>query len=141
MVTEAPISRRQEALANERLELVERILRGQLSLQEACTKHGLSGAELKEWMRLYRREARRVLDDRVRAALSTEGMELEDIESAEFSGNVETLAVAEVIQTLALGRKDAEILIEHAGQQSRIWCAEGDVVDAECGRLIGAPAV
>jgi formylglycine-generating enzyme required for sulfatase activity/transposase-like protein len=142
MVTEAPISRRQESLANERkLELVERILRGQLSLQEACSKHGLSGSELKEWMRLYRREARRVLDERVRAALSTEGMELEDIESAEFSGNVETLAVAEVIQTLALGRKDAEISIEHAGQQSRIWCAEGDVVDAECGRLIGAPAV
>ncbi|HEU4577752.1 MAG TPA: SUMF1/EgtB/PvdO family nonheme iron enzyme [Polyangiaceae bacterium] len=142
MVTEAPISRRQHALANERkLELVERILRGQLSLQEACSKHGLTGAELKEWIRLYRREARRVLDERVRAALSTEGMELEDIESAEFSGNVETLAVAEVIQTLALGRKDAEITIEHGGQQSRIWCAEGDVVDAECGRLIGAPAV
>ena len=142
MVTEAPISRRQEALANERkLELVERILRGQLSLQEACTKHGLSGAELKEWMRLYRREARRVLDERVRAALSTEGMELQDIESAEFSGNVETLAIAEVVQTLALGRKDAEISIEHGGQQSRIWCADGDVVDAECGRLIGAPAV
>jgi formylglycine-generating enzyme required for sulfatase activity/transposase-like protein len=142
MVTEAPISRRQDSLPNERkLELVERILRGQLSLQEACTKHGLSAAELKEWMRLYRREARRVLDERVRAALSTEGMALEDIESAEFSGNVETLAVAEVIQTLALGRKDAEISIEHGGQQSRIWCSEGDVVDAECGRLIGAPAV
>jgi formylglycine-generating enzyme required for sulfatase activity/transposase-like protein len=137
MGSEAPSARRDDR----KLELVERILRGQLTLQEACVKHGVSGAELKEWMRLYRREARRVLDDRVRAALSTEGMELEDLESAEFSGNVESLAVAEVIQTLALGRKDAEVVVEHDGEQSRIWCAEGDVVDAECGRLIGAPAV
>lgn len=137
MVTEAPSARRDDR----KLELVERILRGQLTLQEACARHGVSGTELKEWVRLYRREARRVLDDRVRAALSTQGMGLEDLESAEFSGSVETLAVAEVIQTLALGRKDAEILIEHDGQQSRIWCAEGEVVDAECGRLKGAPAV
>ncbi|MEO8178304.1 MAG: SUMF1/EgtB/PvdO family nonheme iron enzyme [Deltaproteobacteria bacterium] len=137
MGTEAPSSRRDDR----KLELVERILRGQLTLQEACARYGVSGAELKEWVRLYRREARRVLDDRVRAALSTQGMNLEDLESAEFSGNVETLAVAEVIQTLALGRKDAEIVVEHDGQQSRIWCAGGDVVDAECGRLQGAPAV
>ncbi|MEY4546383.1 MAG: hypothetical protein RL685_2578 [Pseudomonadota bacterium] len=137
MVTEAPTSRRDD----KKLELVERILRGQITLQEACSKHGISGPELKDWMRLYRREARRVLDERVRAALSTQGMELEDLESAEFSGNVETLAVAEVIQTLSLGRKNAEILIEHDGQQSRIWCCEGEVVDAECDRLLGAPAV
>lgn len=137
MVTEAPTSRRDD----KKLELVERILRGQITLQEACAKHGITGPELKDWVRLYRREARRVLDERVRAALATQGMELEDLESAEFSGNVETLAVAEVIQTLSLGRKSAEILVEDEGQQSRIWCAEGEVVDAECGRLLGAPAV
>lgn len=137
MVTEAPTSRRDD----KKLELVERILRGQITFQEACAKHGLTGPELKDWVRLYRREARRVLDERVRAALATQGMELEDLESAEFSGNVETLAVAEVIQTLSLGRKSAEILVEHDGQQSRIWCADGEVVDAECGRLLGAPAV
>lgn len=137
MVTEAPTSRRDD----KKLELVERILRGQITLQEACAKHGITGPELKEWVRLYRREARRVLDERVRTALATQGMDLEDLESAEFSGNVETLAVAEVIQTLSLGRKSAEILVEHDGQQSRIWCADGEVVDAECGRLLGAPAV
>src|SRR4051812_28913604 len=118
MVTEAPSSRRDDR----KLELVERILRGQLTLQQACAKYGVSSAELKEWVRLYRREARRVLDERVRAALSTHGMDPDELESAEFSGSVETLAVAEVIQTLALGRKDAEISIEHDGQQSRIWC-------------------
>ncbi len=137
MVTEAPTSRGDD----EKLELVERILRGQISLQDACARHGLSGPELKDWVRLYRREARRVLDERVRTALATQGMALEDLDAAEFSGSVETLSVAEVIQTLSLGRKNAEILIEHDGQRSRIWCADGDVVDAECGRLLGAPAV
>lgn len=137
MVTPAPPSRSDE----QKLELVERILRGQITLQEACAQYGLSGAQLKDWVRMYRREARRVLDDRVRAALSTQGMNLEDLESAEFSGSVEDLAVAELIQTMELGRKDAEILIEHDGQQSRIWCVEGAVIDAECGRLLGAPAV
>jgi formylglycine-generating enzyme required for sulfatase activity len=137
MDTQAPPSRSDE----QKLELVERILRGQLTLQEACAQYGLSGAQLKEWVRMYRREARRVLDDRVRAALSTQGMDLEDLESAEFSGSVEDLAIAELIQTMELGRKNAEILIEHDGQQSRIWCVDGAVIDAECGRLLGAPAV
>src|SRR5262245_9895340 len=96
MVTEAPTSRRDARAddrklgSNQKLELVERILRGQLTLQEACAKHGVSAPELKEWVRLYRREARRVLDDRVRVALSTQGMDVDDLESAEFSGNVET---------------------------------------------------
>jgi hypothetical protein len=141
MVTEAPTSSRRDARDDRKLEIVERILRGQLTLQEACAKYELSGVELKAWVRMYRREARRVLDERVRAALATQGMDLDDLEAAEFTGSVERLAVGEVIQTLALGRKDAEVLIEHDGQQSRLWCADGDVIDAECGRLIGAPAV
>jgi formylglycine-generating enzyme required for sulfatase activity/transposase-like protein len=141
MVTEAPTSPRGTHTLEQKLELVERILRGRLTLQEACVKYGVSAPELKEWVRLYRREARRVLDDRVRQALSTQGVDVEDLEPAEFSGSVETLAVAEVIQALALGRKDAEVLIEHDGEKSRIWCADGEIVDAECGRLLGAPAV
>lgn len=90
---------------------------------------------------MYRREARRALDERVKMALSTQGLDVNDLAAAEFSGNVDEMAVAELLQTVQFGRKDAEIRIEHGTEQSRIWCTEGDVVDAESARLRGEPAV
>jgi formylglycine-generating enzyme required for sulfatase activity/transposase-like protein len=121
--------------------LVGRIIRGEFTPAQACERHGLSPADLKDWVRVYRREARRAVDDRVKMALSTQGMDVDDLATAEFSGNVEDMAVAELLQTIQFGRKDAEIRLEHDGEQSRIWCVEGEVIDAEASRLAGAPAV
>lgn len=121
--------------------LVDRIIRGELTPAQARDQHGLSSAELKEWVRVYRREARRALDERVRLALSTQGMDVNDLAAAEFSGDVDEMGVGELLQTVQFGRKDAEIRIEHGTEQSRIWCTEGDVVDAESARLRGEPAV
>ncbi|HWO11415.1 MAG TPA: hypothetical protein VNN80_18100, partial [Polyangiaceae bacterium] len=91
--------------------LVERILRGELTPEQAQERHGLSRAELKDWVRIYRREARRAFDERVKAVLSNQGIDVADLTAAEFSGNVEDMSVAELLQTVQLGGKDAEIQI------------------------------
>lgn len=125
----------------EKSALVERIIRGELTPEQAQQRHGLSRAELKDWVRVYRREARRAFDDRVKTVLSTQGIDMGDLSGAEFSGNVEDMSVAELLQTVQLGAKDAEIRIEHAGELSHIWCIAGQVADAESSQLRGAPAV
>jgi formylglycine-generating enzyme required for sulfatase activity/transposase-like protein len=136
------LSAPQDLLSDEQKSaLVECIIRGKLTPQQACQRHGLSSTDLKDWVRIYRREARRAFDDRVKTALSTHGMDVDDLSPAEFSGNVEEMAIAELVQTIEFGRKDAEIRVELDGELSRIWCVQGEVVDAETGLLVGAPAV
>lgn len=124
----------------EKSALVERIIRGELSPEQAQERHGLSRAQLKEWVRIYRREARRAFDDRVKSVLSTQGLDMDELSGAEFSGNVEDMSVAELLQTIQLGGKDAEIRIEQGPRLSHLWCVAGDVVDAQTGELGGAAA-
>jgi formylglycine-generating enzyme required for sulfatase activity len=121
--------------------LVERIIRGELTPEQAQERYSLSRAELKDWVRVYRREARRAFDDRVKSVLSTQGIDMGELSAAEFSGNVEDMSVAELLQTIQLGGKDAEIRIEQGRELSHIWCVDGDVVDAATGELRGASAV
>jgi hypothetical protein len=118
--------------------IVQRILLGELTAEQACEQEGLTTEELTEWVRVYRRATRRAVDDQLAAALSAQGLEVDDFV---LSGNLESMAVAELIQTIQYGRKDAHIRIEHDGAHSHIWCMDGDVIDARCGKLVGAPAV
>src|SRR5690349_7734451 len=121
--------------------LVEQIIRGELTPEQAQQRYGLTRAELKDWVRIYRREARRAFDDRVKSVLSTQGIDMGDLSAAEFSGNIEDMSVAELLQTVQLGGKDAEIRIEQERELSHIWCVGGQVVDATTGALRGAAAV
>ncbi len=57
------------------------------------------------------------------------------------SDELDALGVAELIQRIQFGKKDGVIRVEHAGEQSQLWCAGGDVVDAKSARLTGAAAV
>jgi uncharacterized protein DUF4388/sulfatase-modifying factor enzyme 1 len=121
--------------------LVGRIVRGELTPEEACRSEGLSETELKQWVRAYTRAARRAVDDQVAAALAAHGLEVDQLPASEFSGSLDNMGVAELIQTIQYGRKDAQIRIDHAGQQSQLWCIDGDVVDAISAKLSGSPAV
>lgn len=63
--------------------------------------------------------------------------------TARCSGSLAELAVADVVQLLQLIGKSAvmTVTVAHHGGQSRLWCAEGSMVDAESGRLRGEAAV
>src|SRR5262245_14342659 len=120
--------------------LVDRILRGELTADEACREHGLTDAELKEWVGAYRRTTRQAMEDQLSAALSARGLPQADTPISEFSGSLDSMALAELIQTVEYGRKDAQIRVDHDGEQSQIWCEQGEVVDARSGRLAGSAA-
>jgi hypothetical protein len=122
-------------------ELVGQIVRGVLSPRDVCEREGISELELRSWVRTYTRVARRAVDDQVAAALAAHGVDMDELPASEFSGSLGEMAVAELIQTVQFGRKDAHIRVDHGGEQSRMWCVDGDVVDAVSARLSGAAAV
>jgi formylglycine-generating enzyme required for sulfatase activity len=122
--------------------LVERILRGELSPELACEQQAISRAELGDWVRVYRWAARRAIDAQVIEALSAQGLgDLEHTQATEFSGGLESMAVSDLVQTIQYGRKDAHIRIAHGTEQSHIWCAGGEIVDAQSIQLSGSAAV
>jgi hypothetical protein len=58
-----------------------------------------------------------------------------------FTGTLQDLSVADLVQILQLTQKGAVIKVSHEGIESRLWCSAGLIVDAESGRLRGEPAV
>lgn len=118
--------------------LVLRILLGELTPEQACAEERLTNEELTEWMRCHRRAARRVIEDRFAAALAAQGLDSEDFV---MSGNLESMVLSDLLEAIRLGRKNARIRIEHDGEHSHLWCAEGELIDAQAGLLVGDAAV
>lgn len=121
--------------------LVQQIIAGGLSLQQACTAYGLSTDELKDWVRIFRRSARVALDQQLRSTFSIRGLDLDDLSRAELSGSLAEISIADLLQTIQLGRKDAHITVTSAETESHIWCDSGEIIDAQSGALGGEEAV
>lgn len=119
-------------------ELVRRVLLGELSPEQACEQGRISAEQLTEWIRTHRRAVRRAIDEQISSTLSAQGLEREDFT---LSGNLETMALSDLLETVQLGRKDAYIRIEHDGDFGHLWCIDGDVIDARLGLAVGSPAV
>ena len=49
--------------------LIERILSRKISAAEVCRRYGLARSDLEEWVRIYRRQAHRAVDERLRSEL------------------------------------------------------------------------
>jgi len=121
--------------------LVQQIVSGSVSLERACADYQLSVDEIKDWVCVFRRSVRQALDRQLRSTLSLQGLEVEELNRPEFSGELADMKVADLVQTIQLGRKDAKITISHGGGHSYVWCEGGEIVDAECGTLTGEPAL
>jgi formylglycine-generating enzyme required for sulfatase activity len=113
-------------------------LLGELSPEQACEQGGISAEQLTEWIRVHRRAVRRAIDEQISSTLSAQGLQREDFT---LSGNLETMALSDLLETVQLGRKDAYIRIEHDGDFAHLWCIDGDVIDARMGLAVGSPAV
>ena len=120
--------------------LIQQIIDGCASAQEACARHGISTAQLKDWVREFRRGVQQALDENLVSALSRRGLEMGELTRAEFSGSLEHLGVGDLLQTIEMGRKDLHITVTHGGEASEIWCRDGEVVDARSGSLDGEAA-
>lgn len=127
--------------AERQASLVARILSGELSIKAACEQHSLTADCIRQWVLTYRRSVREAFDAQLSRSLAAQGIDAAVLTENEFTASLAHLSVADLLQTVAHGRKDATITISHGGSESRIWCAEGDIIDAESGRLTGAQAV
>ncbi|TPV92412.1 MAG: DUF4388 domain-containing protein [Myxococcales bacterium FL481] len=75
-------------------------------------------------------------DDPSDAASSSAGRS-----STVFSGALEDMGTADLIQTLHMNRKSGVITLQTDRGIGTVWLSEGEVIDAEIGRLVGEQAV
>jgi hypothetical protein len=122
-------------------EIVARVVSGTLSVRRACDHYGLSPEGIRDWVMAFRRSALQAFDEHLRQALLSQGLDADVLTSAAFTGTLDDIALGDLVQTMALARKDGVITVSHDGRQSRVWCVAGTIVDAESGKLRGERAV
>ena len=122
-------------------ELLAQIVDGKLDVQSAWDLYGLSAEVIHEGLRRFRRSALIAFDEQLKQALVKQGATSEALVSAEFSGTLADMSIADLIQTIQIAGKDALMTITVDGQQSQIWCSAGAIVDAESGRVSAEAAV
>jgi transposase-like protein len=121
--------------------IVSEIAAGQLSVEGACRRYGLGADEIQEWLREFRRSALLAFDQRLQQTLLRQGADPVALAPAEFTGTLQDLSVADLVQSLQISGKSGVIVVIHEGQESRIWCSQGTLVDADSGRLGGEAAL
>ncbi len=118
--------------------VVRRLLLGELSAEEACAVHRVTREQLTQWVRRHRRAVRRAIEEQIGSALSAQGLDKEDFV---LSGNLESMSLSDLLETIQLGRKNAHVRLESGSEVGELWFADGDVIDARTGNLVGTPAV
>jgi transposase-like protein len=121
--------------------IVSEIAAEQLSIEAACRRYGIGADELHDWLREFRRSALLAFDERLQQTLLRQGADPSSLAPAEFTGTLQDLSVADLIQSLQISGKSGVIVVIHEGQESRIWCSQGTLVDADSGRLGGEAAL
>ena len=121
--------------------LFARIVGLELSIDEAARLHGLRVDVIQEWLRLFRRSALLAFDERLKKTLIDQGANADALAAAEFTGHIEDVSIADLVQTIEIAGKDAVITVTHDGQDHKMWCSAGAIIDAVSGRLSGDAAV
>ena len=67
--------------------------------------------------------------------------QLERKDKRRFFGSLEDMGMVDLLQTIELGRKSGVLTLERSPHQARLYFADGQVVDAETGKLRGEDAV
>lgn len=111
-----------------------------VDLDAAFDRCGSGQDALRECVLACRRSARRAVDAELFRRLSARGQDARELCARELCARLVDMSVGELLQTVAMGRKDVLIEVTHGALVSRIWCAAGEIVDAVSGRLRGEAA-
>ncbi len=122
--------------------LVASVVNGDLSVQAACARFGVTPEQIREWAHEFRRSAHQALDQRLIESLESQGVAAEELSGAELTGALGDVSLYDVLQTVQMGGKGGLITVtDERGGEHRIWCSRGDVVDAESAPLQGPVAL
>src|SRR5690606_2221646 len=95
-----------------------------------------------DWVTEFRQASLDAFDARLRQTLESQGIAAPvDVAAPHFVVARGELALPDLIQIMALGRRSGVITVAHDGVESRLWCVDGNIIDAESGKLQGAGAV
>jgi len=132
--------RREEWDDAQRSVLFRQIVSGELSVAVACQRHGLGLGQLLEWLRDFRRAALLAFNEQLERRLIAQGAPADALGGAQVVGTLQDISLADLAQLIQLTGKSAVITVRHDGVDSRLWCADGAIVDAESGRCSGEAA-
>lgn len=121
--------------------LIAQIMNAELSLSAACERHELSPETVRKWVPVFRLRTLQALDDKLQQTSLIHSVNADGFANAIYSGTLEDIPLADLMQTCQMGAKDAVITVTSGSEQSSIWCHKGVVVDAESGKLRGEAAV
>jgi hypothetical protein len=121
--------------------LVAQIVSGKLSVRSACERHDLSAETIQDWVRVFRRTTLQAFDEHLRQTFLIQGADAAALGSAEYTGTLDDIPIADLIQTFQMGGKGGVITITRDGEHSHIWCDRGEIIDAESGPLHGEAAI
>ena len=101
-----------------------------------------AGAErLRENVLDCRRVVRDALDGVLERIVEYRGHDPKALCRRELSGLIGDLSLSDLMQMIAMGRRSAVIDVRKGPIAGRIWCSEGEIIDAASGALRGAHAV
>lgn len=121
--------------------LVAQIVSGKLSVKSACERHDLSPETIQDWVRVFRRTTLQAFDEHLRQTFLIQGADAAALGTAEYTGTLDDIPIADLIQTFQMGGKGGVITITRDGEHSHIWCDKGEIIDAESGSLKGEAAI
>ena len=121
--------------------IVSQIAAEQLGVDAACRRYGVGADEIQDWLRDFRRSALLAYDAGLQQTLIRQGADPAALAPAEFTGSLQDLSVPDLIQSLQIAGKSGVIVVTHEGLQSRVWCSDGAVIDADSGHLGGEAAL
>jgi hypothetical protein len=122
-------------------ELVPQIVDGTLSVQAACERHRVRREDVQEGLGAFYRTARIAFDEQLRTSLIRQGATADVLGGGEFRLSLSDISIIDWIQAIQMFAKQAVITVLHDQSESRLWCSNGAVIDAESGRLSGEAAV
>jgi hypothetical protein len=112
-----------------------------VDVEAAFAACGSSSDELRARVLACRRVARLGLDARLQRALVDRGYDARRLCFRELGASLADVSVCDLLQIIALGRKDAIIDVFDGSLVGRMWCMAGELVDAGSGRLTAESAV
>jgi hypothetical protein len=122
-------------------ELLAQIMAGKLSVQAAGQHWRMRQPDAEDWLRDFHRSTLLAFDEQLRQALIQQGATPEALCGPELSISLSDISIVDWLQAIQLFAKHALITVRHDAGESRLWCSNGSLIDAESGQLRGEAAV
>jgi formylglycine-generating enzyme required for sulfatase activity/transposase-like protein len=126
--------------AETRADIVREIIQKRRTLESAAEEWGVDIQTVSGWMDEYLSDARFALERRAREVLNAAGVATSPPTDLEFSGALDQMSLADVLQSLILHRRSCTAKVTSPSGAGRLWLRDGELFDAEFDDQLGERA-